>query len=75
MWTKLQETLSAVEDSISCRRTWAAPITASDQDKQKEHLRAAQESWVKAAQVLRQEQIYYDFSVRTADPFNSVAVF
>ncbi|XP_029988520.1 uncharacterized protein ushbp1 isoform X2 [Sphaeramia orbicularis] len=52
VWTKLQDVLSAVEDSISCRRSWAAPITALDQDKQKEHLRAAQESWVKATQIL-----------------------
>ena len=53
MWTKLQEVLSSVEDSISCKRSWAAPITASDQDKHQEHLRAAQESWVKATQVLK----------------------
>ncbi|XP_047442720.1 uncharacterized protein ushbp1 [Mugil cephalus] len=52
VWSKLQEVLSSVEDSISCRRTWAAPITASDQDRQKEHLRAAQENWVKATQIL-----------------------
>lgn len=53
VWTKLQEVLSSVEDSISCKRSWAAPITASDQDKHEEHLRAAQESWVKATQVLK----------------------
>nr|XP_020458365.1 uncharacterized protein LOC109961698 [Monopterus albus] len=52
VWTKLQEVLSSLEDSISCRRTWAAPITASDQDKHKEHLRAAQESWAKATQTI-----------------------
>ncbi|XP_070817538.1 colorectal mutant cancer protein [Chaetodon trifascialis] len=52
VWTKLQEVLSSVEDSISCKRSWAAPITASDQDKHEEHLRAAQESWVKATQML-----------------------
>ncbi|XP_068175002.1 colorectal mutant cancer protein isoform X2 [Antennarius striatus] len=52
VWTKLQEVLSSVEDSISCKRSWAAPITASDQVKHQEHLRAAQESWVKAAQIL-----------------------
>lgn len=53
VWTKLQEVLSSVEDSISSKRSWAAPITASDQDKHQEHLRAAQESWVKATQVLK----------------------
>ncbi|KAM9383857.1 colorectal mutant cancer protein [Pholidichthys leucotaenia] len=52
VWTKLQEVLTSVEDSISCRRTWAAPITSSDQDKHKEHLRAAQENWIKASQIL-----------------------
>lgn len=51
VWGKLQRVLSSVEDSISCRRTWAFPISATDQDKHKEHLIAAQESWVKAAQV------------------------
>lgn len=51
VWTKLQEVLSSVEESISCKRSWAAPITASDRGKHQEHLRAAQESWVKAAQV------------------------
>lgn len=52
VWTKLQEVLSSVEDSISFRRTWAAPITASDQEKHREHVRAAQENWVKASQIL-----------------------
>ncbi|KAM3620274.1 uncharacterized protein V6R79_020798 [Siganus canaliculatus] len=52
VWTKLQEVLSSVEDSISCKRSWAAPITASDRDKHQEHLRAAQESWTKATQLL-----------------------
>lgn len=53
VWTKLQEVLSSVEDSISTKRSWAAPITASDQVKHREHLRAAQESRAKAAQVAR----------------------
>ncbi|KAM7409693.1 hypothetical protein PAMA_001268 [Pampus argenteus] len=61
IWIQLQETLSAVEDSISCRRSWAAPITASDQDKQKEHLRAAQESWGKAAQIV--EEMEKEFGI------------
>ncbi|KAF7657207.1 hypothetical protein LDENG_00030530 [Lucifuga dentata] len=61
MWSKLQEVLSAVEDSISCRRSWAAPITASDQDKYKEHLKAAQESWVKATQIL--EEMEREFGI------------
>lgn len=52
VWTKLQEVLSSVEDSISVKRSWAAPITASDQVKQREHMRAAQESRVKATQVV-----------------------
>uniref|UniRef100_A0A1A8NJX3 Usher syndrome 1C binding protein 1 n=2 Tax=Nothobranchius rachovii TaxID=451742 RepID=A0A1A8NJX3_9TELE len=52
IWTKLQDVLSSVEDSISFRRTWAAPITASDHVKHKEHLRAAQENWAKATQIL-----------------------
>lgn len=52
VWTKLQEVLSSVEDSISVKRSWAAPITASDQVKHREHMRAAQESRVKATQVV-----------------------
>lgn len=51
VWTKLQEVLSSVEDSITIKRSWAAPITASDQVKHREHLRAAQESRAKATQV------------------------
>ncbi|XP_023261809.1 colorectal mutant cancer protein-like [Seriola lalandi dorsalis] len=68
VWTKLQEVLSSVEDSISCRRTWAAPITASDQDKQEEHLRAAQESWVKAAQMLEEMEKEFGISCPSALP-------
>ncbi|KAM3876322.1 colorectal mutant cancer protein [Diretmus argenteus] len=54
VWSKLQEVLSAVEESISCRRSWAVPITASDQDRQTDHLAAAQESWVQATQILEE---------------------
>lgn len=61
MWTKLQEVLSSVEDSISSKRSWAAPITASDRAKHREHLRAAQESWVKASQVFTFSQFLYVF--------------
>ncbi|CAG00762.1 unnamed protein product [Tetraodon nigroviridis] len=53
VWAKLQEVLASVEDSISSKRSWAAPITASDRAKQQQHLKAAEESWVKAAQVLK----------------------
>ncbi|XP_023143594.1 uncharacterized protein ushbp1 isoform X2 [Amphiprion ocellaris] len=61
VWSKLQEVLSSVEDSISCRRTWAIPITASDQDKHKEHLRAAEENWDKATQIL--EEMEREFGI------------
>ncbi|XP_026179588.1 colorectal mutant cancer protein isoform X2 [Mastacembelus armatus] len=61
VWTKVQEVLSSLEDSISYRRTWAAPITASDHNKHKEHLRAAQESWVKASQIL--EEMEREFGI------------
>ncbi|XP_060934678.1 uncharacterized protein ushbp1 [Limanda limanda] len=61
VWTKLQEVLSSVEDSISCRRNWAAPITTSDHERHKEHLRAAQESRVKAAQIL--EEMENEFGI------------
>ncbi|XP_040897168.1 colorectal mutant cancer protein [Toxotes jaculatrix] len=66
VWTKLQEVLSSVEESISCRRTWAAPITASDQDKHKEHLRAAQESWGKATQILEEMEREFGISCPSA---------
>ncbi|XP_071342368.1 colorectal mutant cancer protein [Trachinotus anak] len=68
VWTQLQEVLSSVEDSISCRRTWAAPITASDQDKQREHLRAAHESSVKATQMLEEMEREFGISCPSAFP-------
>ncbi|XP_038142454.1 colorectal mutant cancer protein isoform X1 [Cyprinodon tularosa] len=61
VWTQLQEVLSSVEDSISFRRTWAAPITASDQNRDTEHLRAAQENWTKATQML--EEMEREFGI------------
>ncbi|XP_076582802.1 colorectal mutant cancer protein [Chaetodon auriga] len=68
VWTKLQEVLSSVEDSISCKRSWAAPITASDQDKHEEHLRAAQESWVKATQMLEDMEREFGISCPSGLP-------
>ncbi|XP_031715238.1 uncharacterized protein ushbp1 isoform X2 [Anarrhichthys ocellatus] len=68
VWTKLQEVLSSVEDSISCKRSWAAPITASDQDKHREHLQAAQESWVKATQILEEMEIEFGISCPSGLP-------
>ncbi|KAL6108207.1 ushbp1 [Pungitius sinensis] len=62
VWTKLQEVLSSVEDSISSKRSWAAPITASDQNKHKEHLRATQESRVKVTQILKDMEIEFGIS-------------
>ncbi|XP_059197386.1 uncharacterized protein ushbp1 [Centropristis striata] len=68
VWTKLQAVLSSVEDSISSKRSWAAPITASDQDKHREHLRAAQESWVKAAQILEEMEIEFGITCPPGPP-------
>ncbi|XP_051233402.1 uncharacterized protein ushbp1 [Dicentrarchus labrax] len=68
VWTKLQEVLSSVEDSISSKRSWAAPITASDQDKHQEHLRAAQESWVKATQILEDMEREFGISCPSGLP-------
>nr|XP_020511128.1 colorectal mutant cancer protein-like isoform X1 [Labrus bergylta] len=62
MWSKLQEVLSSVETSISCKRSWAAPITALDQDKHREHLRAAQESGVKATEILEDMEKVFGIS-------------
>ncbi|XP_032381709.1 LOW QUALITY PROTEIN: colorectal mutant cancer protein [Etheostoma spectabile] len=70
VWTKLQEVLTSVEDSVSCKRSWAAPITASDQDKHREHLRAAQESWVKATQILEEMEIEFGISCPPGLPKN-----
>ncbi|XP_069009357.1 colorectal mutant cancer protein isoform X1 [Embiotoca jacksoni] len=61
VWSKLQQVLSSVENSISCRRIWAVPITTSDQDKHKEHLSAAQENWNKATQIL--EEMEREFGI------------
>ncbi|XP_053710505.1 uncharacterized protein ushbp1 isoform X3 [Synchiropus splendidus] len=52
VWCNLQDAISAVEDSIQCRRSWAVPLALSDQDKHREHLRAAQDSWTKTSQIL-----------------------
>ncbi|KAL7396203.1 hypothetical protein ABVT39_002059 [Epinephelus coioides] len=68
VWTKLQEVLSSVEDSISSKRSWAAPITASDQDKHREHLRAAQESSVKATKILEEMEIEFGISCPPGPP-------
>ncbi|XP_077391085.1 colorectal mutant cancer protein isoform X3 [Festucalex cinctus] len=61
MWTELKGALTAVEDSINCRRSWAAPITSSDRDKPQEHLRAAQDSWDKTTKVL--EEMEKEFGI------------
>ncbi|KAM9358395.1 colorectal mutant cancer protein [Symphorus nematophorus] len=68
VWTKLQEVLSSVEESISSKRLWAAPITASDHDKHQEHLRAAQESWVKATQILEDMEREFGISCPSSLP-------
>ncbi|XP_034036024.1 uncharacterized protein ushbp1 isoform X2 [Thalassophryne amazonica] len=68
VWTKLEEVLSAVEDSISCRRSWAEPITASDQAKVKEQQRAAQESWIKATQILDEMEKEFGISCPSGLP-------
>ncbi|XP_071368374.1 colorectal mutant cancer protein isoform X2 [Centroberyx affinis] len=68
VWSKLQQVLSAVEDSISCRRSWAVPITASDQDKQTEHLAAAQDSWVQATQILEEMEREFGISYPSGLP-------
>ncbi|KAM6921965.1 colorectal mutant cancer protein [Xenentodon cancila] len=67
-WTKLQDVLSSLEDSISCRRTWAAPITASDQDKHRDHLKAAQENWNKSSQILEEMEKEFGISCPLSMP-------
>ncbi|XP_061594782.1 uncharacterized protein ushbp1 [Cololabis saira] len=67
-WTKLQEVLSSLEDSISCRRTWAAPITASDQDRHRDHLRAAHENWTKSTQILDEMEKEFGISCPLSVP-------
>ncbi|KAF3835319.1 hypothetical protein F7725_027877 [Dissostichus mawsoni] len=62
VWTKLEEVLTSVEDSISCKRSWAAPITTADQNKQREHLRAAQESWARSTQMLEEMELEFGIS-------------
>ncbi|XP_061680836.1 harmonin-binding protein USHBP1 [Syngnathoides biaculeatus] len=61
MWAELKGALAAVEDSINYRRSWAAPITSSDREKPKEHLRAAQDSWAKATKIL--EEMEKEFGI------------
>ncbi|XP_051929878.1 harmonin-binding protein USHBP1 isoform X1 [Hippocampus zosterae] len=61
MWAQLKGALTAVEDSLNCRRSWATPITSSDRDKPKEHLRAAQDSWAKATKIL--EEMEREFGI------------
>ncbi|KAM9796167.1 uncharacterized protein ushbp1 [Syngnathus typhle] len=61
MWAELKGALTAVEDSINYRRSWAAPITSSEREKPKEHLRAAQDSWAKATKIL--EEMEKEFGI------------
>ncbi|XP_049573458.1 colorectal mutant cancer protein [Syngnathus scovelli] len=61
MWAELKGALTAVEDSINYRRSWAAPITSSELEKPKEHLRAAQDSWAKATKIL--EEMEKEFGI------------
>ncbi|XP_056133300.1 uncharacterized protein ushbp1 isoform X2 [Lampris incognitus] len=68
VWSKLQEVLSAVEDSISFRRSWAVPVTVSDHGKQREHLAAAQQSWVQASQILAEIEREFGISCPSALP-------
>ncbi|XP_033821131.1 uncharacterized protein LOC117369897 [Periophthalmus magnuspinnatus] len=65
VWSKLQDVLSSVEDSISFRRSWAAPIAAVDLNKHKEHLRAAHESSAKARQILEDMEREFGISCTT----------
>ncbi|XP_010793604.1 colorectal mutant cancer protein isoform X2 [Notothenia coriiceps] len=62
VWTKLEEVLTSLEDSISFKRSWAAPITTADQNKQREHLRAAQESWARSTQMLEEMELEFGIS-------------
>lgn len=68
VWSRLQDVLSSVEDSISFRRSWAAPITAVDLNKHKEHLRAAHESSVKASQILEDMEREFGISCTIVEP-------
>ncbi|KAJ8277407.1 hypothetical protein GJAV_G00074820 [Gymnothorax javanicus] len=61
LWLELQETLAALENLVIKGRTWAAPLTACNEEKQKQHLSAARESWVKATQVL--EELEREFGI------------
>ncbi|XP_019730976.1 Usher syndrome type-1C protein-binding protein 1 isoform X2 [Hippocampus comes] len=65
MWAQLKGALTAVEDSLNCRRSWATPITSSDRDKPKEHLRAAQDSWAKATKILEEMEREFGISCPT----------
>ncbi|KAK7888882.1 hypothetical protein WMY93_024442 [Mugilogobius chulae] len=65
VWSKLQDVLSSVEDSISFRRSWAAPIAAVDLNKHREHLRAAHETSAKASQILEDMEREFGISCTT----------
>ncbi|XP_062308462.1 colorectal mutant cancer protein isoform X2 [Osmerus eperlanus] len=71
VWCELQEVLSALEESVSSRKSWATPNTAFDRDKQTEHLAAARESWALVTQVLedmeREFGISYPSELPTED--------
>lgn len=68
VWSRLQDVLASVEDSISYRRSWAAPITAVDLNKHKEHLRAAHESSEKASQILDDMEREFGISCTVVQP-------
>uniref|UniRef100_A0AAV2KVL3 Uncharacterized protein n=1 Tax=Knipowitschia caucasica TaxID=637954 RepID=A0AAV2KVL3_KNICA len=65
VWCRLQDVLSSVEESVSFRRSWAAPITAVDLNKHREHLRAAQRSSAKASQILEDMEREFGISCTT----------
>ncbi|XP_035272182.1 colorectal mutant cancer protein [Anguilla anguilla] len=61
LWMELQGALAALEGSVIEGRTWAAPLTACNEEKHTQHLTAATESWVKATQVL--EELEREFGI------------
>ncbi|KAL1022852.1 hypothetical protein UPYG_G00033300 [Umbra pygmaea] len=66
VWLELQGVISALEGSISTRRTWA--ITACDQDRQTQHLTAARESWVQVTKVLYEMERDFGISYSSGLP-------
>ncbi|XP_030640193.1 colorectal mutant cancer protein [Chanos chanos] len=68
LWAELQGVLSTLESSINRTKVTVTSQHLNDEQKQAEHLSAAQESWVQATQVLEEMEREFGISYPSALP-------